>query len=268
MAVIHAYDDKPVFRSDWPTDEPTQSSLAPPLWRDVPLARRRAVLRAIRSGELLRDPADAELLLRYTPSMRRASARRRHPARLLVRLTTVLWLAWEVAHALFANGHGRTVPVALVVPVLYLMFDVYVLVQTRRTLPRVERAEARHRDYLLAMGHSLPAEAADAEAARQPVRPELIVAFTLCAASVVLFLVVQLLPMLRDHHSNLRLVVYGLFGFTAIMLGLGASGIAARSWQRARGFERRSEPAVFVVVGLTLAASWALGMFNVFFHGA
>jgi len=50
MAVIHAYDDKPVFRSDWPTDEPTQSSLAPPLWRDVPLARRRAVLRAIRSG--------------------------------------------------------------------------------------------------------------------------------------------------------------------------------------------------------------------------
>lgn len=236
------------------------------MWKGAPLARRRNVLRAIRSGELLRDPEDAELLLRITPSMRRSTSRLRRPVRLATRLAMIAWLGWDVGYGLFAHGGGGAPPSALVFPALYLVFDVYLFIQMRGALPRVERAEALHREYLHALGHALPVETPRTDV-DESLRREIVVAYGLLTANFLLFIAVESLPVFRNHGSSVRLVDYVLTGVMAIAFASAAALIGVRSWRRASGFERRSQPGLVVFLGSASALAWAYGLFCALFGG-
>ena len=194
---------------------------------------------------------------------RRLYARQRTPWRLFVRIAVVVWLVGEIVYGV---GRTGTISPSFIVPLFWLALDVRILFRSHTRLPQLQRAEDRHREYLRSIGHPVPAATADVPPL--PVRKELILSFFLCVASFLCLFLVEYLPLLRDRGSSVRLVVYGLVLLTAIGLGLAAATIAARSWRLARGFERRSEPAALVVVGLALATGWAIGLVNVLFHGA
>lgn len=235
-------------------------------WQGLSLAKRRTILHALRTDELLRDPEDAQLLLRTAAPLRRVYEKQRRPKRMLLRIGVLSLLIGQLVYAIVQHGSG-TIPTSLAFPTLWVAFEVYTFVQSRKRLLRLRSVEARHLRYLKELGHPVLPENVEVEAEALPVRRELLVSFGLCVASVLLFFVVEEVPLLRDH-SSIRLVVYGVIGVSAIALGIGAAVISARSWRRARGFERRSEPAVLFLVGIALAAAWSFGMFNVFFHGA
>ena len=176
-------------------------------WKGVPRAKRAAIMRALRSDELLLDPTDAQLLVQSAPRLRRFYAKQRAPLRILMRLWAVAWLTWAVVDGITHARHG-TLPVSLVFPVLWLAFDVNTLVKAPKRLPQLERAEARHREYLDSIGHPVAAEAATSDAQDPPLRRKLLLSFALCVASVLLLFVVEYMPLLRDRDSSARLAVY------------------------------------------------------------
>ncbi len=105
--------------------------------------RRRRVLRAVRAGEAVDDPLDAELAMRTAAYMRRTAERARSPRLLLVDLFLVVGLVLFV----LAGGDAR-LPTGLPL-VLFLVAAVVVRVVARITLgsaaARAMQAEERNR---------------------------------------------------------------------------------------------------------------------------
>jgi hypothetical protein len=142
----------------------------PAPWRGIPKEHQRAVRRAIRKGELVRDPDQARSVLRFTGRMRRSERPRRRAAAVVFRLALAVWLAAQAVLALRGQW-GRGIPVAVVIPLFWICIELWGLVQMRRAPARLAHADAIHRRYLEGLGKPLPDVEAE-EAAAPPAARE------------------------------------------------------------------------------------------------
>jgi hypothetical protein len=124
-------------------------------------------VRALRTGELLRDPEQARSVLRVSAHRRRLERRgRRLWLAVAARLAFAVWLAVQAVLALRGNW-GRGVPsVALILPLFWIGFELWGLVRIRGAPARLAHADRIHREYLERLGQPLPD--VDAEAAASP----------------------------------------------------------------------------------------------------